>query len=261
MSVPLAPGELDRLKKAVTAYLSLPSSPDLAPDAAEEILAWAVEGTTHASTAGTTRSKLLFDVVRAGVGWSLKTFKPSSLNSGQTFEVVLARASLAIIQETGPDEQPQLAVSASPSADPVELNGDDGQPLEPFNLATATAQDVGNRVLAIRRRVLVHSSEHQEIADPREAFLLRSKDNKEFAYFEHPLTVESPEEVEWNWTDERTRKGIQGLVEGVKRYRWYPSGAQLFGCFQIPDDEVERFEVEWNRITWDELFERMTQPL
>ena len=233
MSVPLDSKEIERFKLALRAYLSLPFSPDLAPEAAEEILAWAVQGTTHAKASGMKRSKLLFDVTRGEVGWSLKTFAPSSLQADQVFEVVLARAAVK--------SDPEDTKTTAPR----------------FTMESASAQEIGDRALEIRRSVLVKSVQAQDVSDLREAFLLRHGGNTEFVYFEHPLIVEDPGTVSWRFSDESTRAGIQGSVNGELRYRWYRSGGQLFGIFSIPGDETNRFDIEWNEMDWDELISRI----
>ena len=90
----LASHEVASLRQGLAAYLALPTSTDLAPDSAEAIFAWAIGGTMPAESSSKKRSKLLFDVTRDEVGWSLKTYRPTSLDDGRSFEVVLARASV-----------------------------------------------------------------------------------------------------------------------------------------------------------------------
>lgn len=222
----LGQAELERLRNAACSYLSLPTSTDLASDASEEIFAYAVQGTTASKLTTKKRSKLLFDVLRGTTGWSLKTYMPSRLESGAGFEVVLARAAVeskSRRNETGPT----------------------------IDIATATPEEVGAAVLAVRREVLARSMEKQQVDDPREAFILRSKDNRQFRIFEHPLTVEPDSMVEWCWSN-ADRLGLQGRVDGQVAYRWYQSGGQLFGIFEIPGD-AQIIELDWFHMEWDQF--------
>jgi hypothetical protein len=238
MTAGLTETELDRLALALGAHLALPTSTDLAPDASEAIFAWAVGGSLPADAPDAKRkkrSKLLFDVTRGSRGWSLKTYTPTRLVPGSTFEVVLARA--AVESKARRRRSGQAAQDAPPAID----------------IATASPEDVGRAVLNVRRDVLERSAETQGIVDPREGFLLRSPDNRQFVYFEHELTVEDDDEIEWRWSND-DRLGLQGRVGGKIAYRWYQSGGQLFGCFTIPEDAQE-FIVEWDEVSWDDLIE------
>ena len=187
----LSQEELERLRRAACAYLSLPTSTDLAPDASEEIFAYAVGGMTASELTTKKRSKLLFDVLRGSTGWSLKTYTPSRLDSGSVFEVVLARAA-------------------------VESRSRRSQAQTTIDIATAKPEEVGTAVLAVRREVLERSKSEQNIDDPREAFILRSKNNQCFRVFEHPLEVESDSMVDWRWSN-ADRLGLQGWVDEIGR--------------------------------------------
>ena len=76
----------------------------------------------------------------------------------------------------------------------------------------------------------------QRVEDKRVCILLKSKDNDKFAYVEQSLEEYVPEEIKWSWTNEG-KKGLQGRrkADGKLKFRWYPSGAQLFERFAIPD--------------------------
>ena len=159
---------------------------------------------------------------------------PSRLETGSTFEVVLARAAV---------ESKAKRRRAFHAKDREEM----------IDLASAEPDVVGAAVLRVRRDVLDYSTEQQGVTDPREGMLLRSRDNREFVYFEHALRVEADEQVEWRWSSE-DRLGLQGWVNGKIAYRWYQSGGQLFGCYSVPPTS-QRFKIDWRPATWDELIE------
>lgn len=250
----LSAEELQRLQDVLNAYLRLPTSTDVHPDALEEMFAWAVGGTTPMTRAGKAgrrrrRSKLLFDVTRADVGWSLKTFAPNSLDPGSEFEVVVARASVEAKARRGRSK--------------VRVQELEGNPVErTINVATSSDEDVGQAVMQIRRDVFALSAERQEVGDAREAFLLRDSANAECVYFEQPLEIEPNDAIRWRWTNDE-RRGLQGEVAGEgevggrTKYRWYQSGAQLFAKYSIPKD-AQRFRLEWEQVSFEEFVGRLT---
>lgn len=223
MSRGLTESELDELKRAIRAYMTLPFSTDVVGDQFEAIFAAATGGKV-ATPEGMRRSKLLFDVTREGIGWSLKTYSPPALpTAGHTFEIVIARASV--------------------------FSGG-------LSIESGDPNDFGAAIMTIRRDLLERSLSLQGVDDPREGFLLRSKDNKSYMYFEEALMVEADDEIQWQWTDER-RRGLQGRVGNAVKYRWYPSGSQLFARHTVPS-ENHSFEIMWSKIELVDLIELLT---
>ena len=78
--------------------------------------------------------------------------------------------------------------------------------------------------------------------------MLKSKNNDKFAYVEKNLEEYLPGEIEWAWTN-KEKKGLQGRrkSDGKLKFRWYPSGAQLFERFDVPND-IEVIKISPRRL-------------
>jgi len=200
--------ERDLLIKLLALHYVNPLPYPLAGAYFEELFATAIDGKRE-------ERKLLFDVHRAGIGWSLKTAQQEK-RRGDTFEIVLQRC----------DILKDRSVSLQ---DPVE--------------------DLGRKVVNHFNGFHAKSVVEQEISDPRAAFLIRNRSAQRFIFFQCRYQIYRPEEVVWSWANDENRS-LMGRVEGKLVYRWYRSGTQLFAVYPIPTDAHE-FEISWRRADLD----------
>lgn len=152
------------------------------------------------------RAKLLFDVVdfKNHIGWSAKTGLTSSFEGGREVELVIQRADIF-------GKNSKFSKKSSPNS-------------------------IGKAVMEHWYNKVHNDAITQGVIDKRVCILLKSKRNDSFAYIEESLEEYLPDEIVWNWTN-KNKKGLQGRrkTDGKLKFRWYPSGAQLFERFVIPD--------------------------
>lgn len=160
--------------------------------------------------------KLLFDVLREQTGWSLKTHQARK-SRGDSFEVVIQRCDI-------------LKDKSISLESPVEVLGE--HILRHFNIFFNT------------------SISRQEITDPRSAFLLRDRDQKNFIFFQKQYDVHTSDELTWRWANDDNRS-IMGFMNDELVLRWYRSGTQLFGVYRIPLDAHE-FQINWTRASLED---------
>lgn len=154
-----------------------------------------------------TRAKLLFDVVDSAnnIGWSAKTGLTTSFSAGHEVEVVIQRADILGKNST-------LSKNTPP---PV----------------------LGKTILEHWYSKVKNDAITQGVSDKRVCILLKSKQYTQYAYIEESLEEYEPSEIEWAWTNS-DKKGLQGKrkKDGKLKFRWYPSGGQLFERFTLPAD-------------------------
>lgn len=152
------------------------------------------------------RAKLLFDVVdsRNRIGWSAKTGLTTSFEGGREVELVIQRADIF-------SKHNKYSKKSSPNS-------------------------IGKAVIEHWYNKVHNDAVKQGVTDKRMCILLKSKGNDRFACIEEDLEECLPDEIIWNWTN-KNKKGLQGRrkTDGKLKFRWYPSGAQLFERFVIPD--------------------------
>ncbi len=172
----------------------------------EAIFAY-VKGLKAVDPLNETRVKLLFDVVdtKKRIGWSAKTGLTASFESGREVELVIQRVDIF-------GKNSKFSKKSSPNS-------------------------LGNAIMEHWYGKVYQDAIAQSVDDKRVCILLKSNENDRFACIEENLVEYLPEEIEWNWTN-KERKELQGRrkADGRLKFRWYPSGAQLFERFVIPDD-------------------------
>ncbi len=202
--------EYDRLVKLLAMHFSYPLPYPLAGAYFEQLFGAAVGGYRE-------QRKLLYDVLRGRIGWSLKTLLKSNMEIGDSFEVVIQRCDILRDQSLSLDS-------------PVKVLGE--HILQHFNIF---AED---------------SSQKQDVGDPRAAFLIRNRAERDFTFFQHRYRLYSPDEVQWRWANEY-RRSLIGYVAEDLVLRWYRSGTQLFGVYRIPEG-AQQFHIAWTRADLDE---------
>lgn len=163
--------------------------------------------------------KLLFDVLHDNTGWSLKTHQANK-HRGEKFEVVIQRC----------DIMKDASITLN---NPVDM--------------------LGEHILLHFNGFYQNSVIAQQVADPRAAYLLRSSNERDFLFFQQRYRVYKPKEVSWRWANE-LRRSLMGYVGDNLVLRWYRSGTQLFGVYQIPQDAHE-FHIDWVRADLDQTLD------
>ena len=211
--------EYDRLVKLLAMHFSYPLPYPLAGAYFEQLFGAAVGGYRE-------QRKLLYDVLHGRTGWSLKTLLKSSMEIGESFEVVIQRCDILRDQSLSLDS-------------PVEV--------------------LGERVLQRFGTFAEDSGQKQGVDDPRAGFLIRTRAERDFTFFQQRYRLYSVGEVQWRWANEY-RRSLMGYVAGDLVLRWYRSGTQLFGVYRIPEG-AQQFHIAWTRADLDEtlaFFNRYT---
>jgi hypothetical protein len=101
----------------------------------------------------------------------------------------------------------------------------------------------------------------QKVNDKRVCILIKSVDNKKFAYFEEELAIYKPKDLTWKWTD-ATKTGLQGIrkSDNFCVYRWYPNQKQFFERFKFEKGNFI-FEIEPTRIGLNEIINLLNQKI
>lgn len=209
----LPPSQYDRMVKLLTVHYAFPLPYPLAGAFFEELFAEAVGGVREERKG---MRKLLFDVLRGQTGWSLKTLVWPSIEIGDAIEVVVQRCDI----------------------------------LRDRTLSLATPANVlGERILNHFNDFCLMSAERQGIPDQRAGFLVRKPGDRDFAFFQHRPRIYSPAELTWQWARDR-ENSLVGCDGDRTVYRWYRSGTQLFGAYQIPE-QSHQFRIDWKRVDLD----------
>lgn len=175
----------------------------------EELFATAIHGRRE------TR-KLLFDVCCGSLGWSLKTLLWGNIGPDTNFEVVIQRCDIF--------KDKTLSIQS--------------------DVAT-----LGHRILQHFNRFGEESLYKQGIDDARCGFLLRTKGERSFVFFQQRYRFYSSGEVTWRWANS-DRRSLLGFLDGKLVLRWYRSGTQLFGVYSIPSG-AHAFRLNWQRADLD----------
>jgi hypothetical protein len=201
------------VKQVLELHLAYPLPYPLAGAYFEEIFAYTVGGTREPR-------KLLFDVVKGTVGWSLKTLQWQDLKPGASFEVVIQRC--------------DILKNAS------------------LTLAATELAALGAAILSHFKTFADLSAQVQVVDDPRAGFLIRDLENN-FVFFQSAYRAHPEEELTWEWGSER-RNSLVGRLGSKIVLRWYRSGTQLFGVYTIPDD-AHVFHIDCERASMTDTLE------
>lgn len=210
--------ELARIKHLVDIHFSLPILYDLSGGNFEFFFAEAIGGTRE------TR-KLLFDVTKGDIGWSLKTLQN---RSDSKFEVVLKRCHV--------------------------IN-------KKFLWQTIDAKIIGDAVIDNLMKFYKKSTSDQKVKTGRVGIMLVNKKLLRFRVFQIKMAIYPKNDIVWefskydkNGVEKPEIKSIIGKVNGVVVYRWYRSGTQLFGVYDIPKEAIEtQFLAQPREITMASL--------
>lgn len=213
ISPQLLPGEYERLVQLLTVHYGYPLPYPLSGAYFEELFAAAVGGKRE-------ERKLLFDVLRQNIGWSLKTLLWPNLQTGTQIDVVVQRCDILRNREVTLDLPPPT---------------------------------LGRHILDLFNGFCVASAHDQGVSDPRAGFLVRNRSERDFVFFQQRYRLYTPDEVEWAWANDGQRS-LLGTVNGQLVLRWYRSGTQLFGVYRIPVDH-HSFRIDWRRAGLEETID------
>jgi hypothetical protein len=156
-------------------------------------------------------------------GYSVKSLKWSFPDGVETeFELVIQRADI-------------FKKAAMLGFEHLDINSD--------------PQNLGKALLEHWRIKVEGDASFQNVEDKRIFVLLKSKNNKKFAFFEEDIKLYQPNEITWKWTDE-TKTGLQGIrnEDQMCIYRWYPNQKQFFERFRLPRN-IQKVEISPIRLS------------
>lgn len=220
--------QLIRIEKGLRAAIAVPFIDDIEDYVVEAILEYAkeIEGVdpfTHV------RSKRLYDVVdrETKIGYSVKSLKWAFRDGTESeFELVIQRADI-------------FKKANILGFDHLDINSD--------------PQRLGAALLEHWRLKVDGDATFQNVEDRRIFVLLKSVNNKKFAFFEEDIKLYQPNEITWRWTDE-TKTGLQGIrnEDQMCIYRWYPNQKQFFERFKLPSN-IQCVEINPIRLPKDQF--------
>lgn len=223
-----------RLKNGVRAALAIPLIDSLEDFIWEGIFCYTKQVEFVDPLLGI-RSKRLFDVVekRKKIGWSAKALQ-WNMKEGGEFELVIQRAD--VFKKRVALGFPSLTKSSSPDL-------------------------IGQALLKHWQDKVEEDALIQKVNDKRVCILIKSVDNRRFAYFEEELAIYKSKELIWKWTD-ATKTGLQGIrkSDNFCVYRWYPNQKQFFERFKF-DTGNFIFEIEPKRIGLNEIIDLLNQKI
>jgi hypothetical protein len=225
----------ERLKKGVSAMLSVPFIDDIEDFIWEAIFAY-TKNISLIDPLTSIRSKRLFDIVdmENKIGWSAKALQ-WKINPPCEFELVIQRADIF------------------KKANELGFNSLD---------KNSSVDDLGKALLKhwYGCKVLA-DAEFQDVNDKRVCILLKTKDRKKYAYFEEDIKIYNSEELNWRWTDD-SKTGLQGIrrSDGFVVFRWYPNQKQLFERFNLKDESFI-FTLEPSRLSLDDTINLISNHL
>jgi len=182
-----------------------------------------------------TQSKSLFDIVDLDnkIGWSAKAVQ-WTIKEGGEFELVIQRAD--VFKKRKALGFPKLKRTSNPD-------------------------EIGKALLKHWQDKVNEDAGKQNVKNKRVCILIKTSDNKQFAYFEEDLAIYNPKDLKWKWTD-KTKTGLQGIrrKDNFCVYRWYPNQKQFFERFKFPKGSLI-FSLEPKRIPLGELIEVLNKKL
>ncbi|MDM8527274.1 hypothetical protein QUF58_03590 [Anaerolineales bacterium HSG24] len=228
--------EKTRLKSGIRAAFAIPFIDDVEDFIWEAIFAYA-KNIPLLDPLTSTRSKRLFDVVdhQNKIGWSIKSAQTSKIHLPYEHEVVIQRADIF-------KKANQLG-------------------FDMLNINSPTTE-LGTALLRHWYIEKVNKDAmHQDVIDKRVCILLKSKNKRDYSYFEEELVEYIDSELKWDWTD-NTKTGLQGRrqKDNVLIFRWYPNQKQFFERFTFPDNSY-RFNIEPERLLSNDVVELLLAKL
>ena len=236
MHYPLNNLEKERLKKGISAIMSLPFVDDLEDYLWEAVFAYTKE-VTLIDPFTTIRSKRLFDVVDTEnrIGWSAKALQWPITTIPCEFELVIQRA--------------DIFKKAELLGFPPLTKESDPQQLGAALLKHWYVEKVEKDALL------------QGVDDGRVCILVKARNRQKFAYLEEDVADYRADELAWRWTDE-SKTGLQGVrrSDGFIAFRWYPNQKQLFERFRLTDSAFI-FELQPQRLPLAETIDYISERL
>ena len=183
--------QLMRIEKGLKAAIAIPFIDDIEDYVAEAILEYAkeIDGIDPFTN---TRSKRLYDVVdkKTKIGYSVKSLKWAFSDGKETtFELVIQRADI-------------FKKATALGFENLDINSD--------------PQTLGAALLEHWRIKVEGDAVFQKVNDKRVFILLKSIDNKKFAFFEEDIKLYQQDEITWGWTD-NTKTGLKGIHNESQR--------------------------------------------
>lgn len=220
--------QLKRIEKGLKAAISIPFIDDIEDYIVEAILEYTKE-INGIDPFTNTRSKRLYDVVdtKLKIGYSVKSLKWAfHVGTESEFELVIQRADI-------------FKKATALGFDHLDINSD--------------PQTLGAALLKHWRTKVEEDAIFQDVDDKRVFVLLKSIDNKKFAFYEENIKLYQQNEITWRWTD-NTKTGLQGIrnEDQMCVYRWYPNQKQFFERFKLPAD-IQKIEINPIRLKKDQV--------
>lgn len=210
--------QLKRIEKGLKAAIAIPFIDDIEDYIVEAILEYTkeIDGIDPFTNI---RSKRLYDVVdtKAKIGYSVKSLKWAfQAGTESEFELVIQRADI-------------FKKATTLGFEHLDINSD--------------PQTLGAALLDHWRIKVEEDAVFQNVNDKRVFVLLKSIDNKKFAFFEEDIKLYQRDEITWRWTDD-TKTGLQGIrnEDHMCVYRWYPNQKQFFERFKLPAN-IQKVEI------------------
>ena len=180
----LTEAQLERIEKGLKAAIAIPFIDDIEDYIVEAILEYTkeIDGIDPFTNI---RSKRLYDVVdtETRTGYSVKSLKWAfRADEESEFELVIQRADI-------------FKKATALGFDHLDINSD--------------PQTLGAALLEHWRIKVEDDATFQNVDSKRIFVLLKSIDNKKFAFFEEDIKLYQPNEITWRWTDD-TKTGLQG---------------------------------------------------
>lgn len=201
--------ELKRMKDGLRATIAIPFIDDI-EDYIVEALWEYTKDIDGIDPLFNIRSKKLYDVVDSKTkrGWSIKSLQ-WAFYEGCTFELVIQRAAV-------------YKKAESLGFEPLNSDSDPNR--------------IGAALLKHWNMKVESDAIAQNVDDCRIMVLLKTEDKKHFAVFEESIKQYSPEEMYWEWANEK-KNGLKGYrkTDNMCIYKWYPSQTQFFERFILPE--------------------------
>ena len=224
----LTNSQLERIEKGLKTAIAIPFIDDIEDYVVEAILEYTkqINGIDPFTN---TRSKRLYDVVDTATqtGYSVKSLK-WAFRAGieSEFELVIQRADI-------------FKKAKSLGFETLDINSD--------------PQLLGAALLQHWRMKVEGDATFQNVRSKRIFVLLKSIDNRKFAFLEEDIVLYQPGEITWRWTD-NTKTGLQGTrnEDQMCIYKWYPNQKQFFERFKLPAN-IQKIDVKPVRLSKDQV--------
>lgn len=220
--------QLNRMEKGLKAAIAIPFIDDIEDYVVEAILKYTkeIDGVDPFTNK---RSKRLYDVVDSptSVGYSVKSLKWDFRDNAETeFELVIQRADIF--------KKAQML-----GFEHLDVNSD--------------TQSLGAALLEHWKRKVEDDAKFQGVKSKRIFVLLKSTNNRKFAFFEEDIQLYNADELTWKWTDDN-KTGLQGIRKKDQMciYRWYPNQKQFFERFKLPAN-IQKLDIIPQRLGKDQV--------